>query len=280
MSNSHHRRNSSVKVRKVKDPRKSPSSPATVESQVAREMVTLLGGGGSGGGSLGGVGGGMGCGLGGVFGSSRRGAGSPPGSSASTAQTAQALAALTRALATLLSAETANTSAITANTAAMHAGSMEDGVMGLLGGSGGTGSGVMGPLGGSGDGGGIGGFFGSLLGGFGSLLGLGSLASSLFSLFSGPGPQQVLNPYIPPIPQTQEVADAPSFPMAGTSADGSAITGPTSNVAPSAQPMQITVNVNAMDSQSFQDNAPALASAVRTAMLSMHPINQLIRENF
>jgi hypothetical protein len=243
-------------------------------------MVTLLGGGGSGGGSYGGFGGGFGGGLSGVFGNGRSGLGSPPGSSASTAQTAQAIAALTRALATLLTAETANTSAITANTAAMHTGSMEDGVMGLLGGSGSAGgSGVMGLLGGSSEGGGIGGFFGSLLGGFGSLLGLGSLATSLFSLFSGPGPQQVLNPYIPPIPQTQEVADAPGFPMAGTSADGSAIAGPTSSAAPSAQPMQITVNVSAMDSQSFQDNATSLASAVRTAMLNMHPINQLIREN-
>jgi len=247
MSNSSHRRNSSVKVRTVSTHARAAGSPATLGLQVARQLITLLGGGGSGGGRGGGL-------------------GLPFSGGAGNDTTAQAIAELTRALTTLLTAETANTSAITANTAAMHTGSLEDGVMGLLSGSGG-------------EGGGIGGLFSSLLGGFGSLLGLGSLATSLFSLFAGSSPRQTLKPYIPPIPQSLEVADAPGFPLAGTSADGTARIERDSNTAPLSQPAQITVNVSTMDSRSFQDNAPALASAVREAMLNMHPINQLVREN-
>ena len=42
----------------------------------------------------------------------------------------------------------------------------------------------------------------------------------------------------------------------------------------------VNMNVSAMDSRSFLDQAPALAQAVREAMLHMHPINQLVRESF
>ncbi len=35
-----------------------------------------------------------------------------------------------------------------------------------------------------------------------------------------------------------------------------------------------------MDARSFMDRAPEIASAVRRAMLDMHPINNLIRETF
>jgi len=42
----------------------------------------------------------------------------------------------------------------------------------------------------------------------------------------------------------------------------------------------VNMNVTAMDSRSFLDHAPALAHAVREAMLHMHPINQLVRESF
>jgi hypothetical protein len=253
MSKSRHPRNSSVKVRTASSyARSAAGNPTTLELQVARQLVTVLGG------SAGNAGRGV--------------LGMPFSGSNDTDQTTQAIVSLSRALATLVTAATANTSAITANTAAMHAGSVEKGVGGVLGLFGGAGSSPE-------ESGGIGGFFGSLLGGFGSLLGLASLGTSLFQMFSGPAPQQVLNPYIPPIPQTLEVADAAGFPVAGTSADGSARVEPGSNTAPTAQPMQVTVNVSTMDSRSFLDNAPALASAVREAMLNMHPINQLVRES-
>ncbi len=39
---------------------------------------------------------------------------------------------------------------------------------------------------------------------------------------------------------------------------------------------QVTVNVNAMDSQSFMDRSTDIANAVREAMLNMHPINGVV----
>ena len=57
MSKSNHRRNSSVKVRTVSPHARSmASSPATLGLQVARQLVTLLGGSGSGNGNRGGLG--------------------------------------------------------------------------------------------------------------------------------------------------------------------------------------------------------------------------------
>lgn len=47
-----------------------------------------------------------------------------------------------------------------------------------------------------------------------------------------------------------------------------------------AAPVQVHVNVSAMDSRSFLDRAPEIASAVRKAMLDMHPINQMVKESF
>jgi hypothetical protein len=38
------------------------------------------------------------------------------------------------------------------------------------------------------------------------------------------------------------------------------------------------VNVNAMDSQSFMDRSDDIASAVRAAMLNMHPINDVVAD--
>ena len=177
----------------------------------------------------------------------------------------------------LQAALTANSSAVTANTAAITgksaSGSIGNDALGLLGG-GGSESSV----------GGIGGLFNSLLGGFGSLLSIFSLGSSLFSLFSGSKPQQTLTPYKAPPSQSLEVANSDNIlaglPRADLSANGTPrtyLTGP--NATPS-QPVQVTVNVSAIDSRSFQDYAPALADAVRQAMLNMNPINQLIRESF
>jgi len=39
---------------------------------------------------------------------------------------------------------------------------------------------------------------------------------------------------------------------------------------------QITVHVNAMDSQSFMDRSTDIANAVREAMLNLHPINDVV----
>ncbi len=182
----------------------------------------------------------------------------------------------------LQAALTANTAAVIANTSARTAenaaASLTGGVSGLVDGGDGLVSGT-----GSGSGG-LGGFFGTLLGGFSSFLGIASLASNLFHLFSGSSqPPSVLTPYRLPQPLSLEVANTDNIlaglPRVDRSADGSPRTfGPDSTTSP-PQPLQVNVNVNAIDSRSFADHAPALADAVRQAMLNMDPINQLIRES-
>jgi hypothetical protein len=41
---------------------------------------------------------------------------------------------------------------------------------------------------------------------------------------------------------------------------------------------QVTVQVQAMDSQSFMDRSQDIAQAVRSAMLNMHSINDVITD--
>jgi hypothetical protein len=45
-----------------------------------------------------------------------------------------------------------------------------------------------------------------------------------------------------------------------------------------AQQPRVVINVNALDTQSFLDRSSDIASAVRDAMLHMHPINDMIGE--
>jgi len=49
-------------------------------------------------------------------------------------------------------------------------------------------------------------------------------------------------------------------------------------IQPSSPPANITIQVNAMDSQSFLDHSDQIARAVRQAMLNMHPLNDLVGE--
>jgi hypothetical protein len=46
--------------------------------------------------------------------------------------------------------------------------------------------------------------------------------------------------------------------------------------AQSSPAAHVTINVNAMDSQSFMDRSSDIASAVREAMLNLHPINDVV----
>jgi hypothetical protein len=123
----------------------------------------------------------------------------------------------------------------------------------------------------------IGGAATSILGG-----GLGLLSpivSGIMSLFglggskSAPAPLPFYTP--PPSVQmsdtlrsaTPSAASASSAaPAAGSGGGGSA-----SSAAP-----QVTVNVSAMDSQSFMDRSGDIANAVREAMLNLHPINDVV----
>ncbi len=146
----------------------------------------------------------------------------------------------------------------------------------------------------SGDGGG---FFGTFLGAISKGLGVAAIVSGIVGLFRGRHePESVPMPFSAPNPISLEVANTDQilrgFPRFDSSAGGdprlveSAASGatplapapPDTAGAPAAQPVQITVNVNAMDARSFRDRAPELAEAVRDAMLHLHPINQVIRD--
>ena len=73
--------------------------------------------------------------------------------------------------------------------------------------------------------------------------------------------------YVPPV---QDLRGA-TAQASGVSQPGAA-----SGSGSAPQAPQITVNVNAMDSQSFMDRSSDIANAVREAMLNMHPINEVI----
>lgn len=123
-----------------------------------------------------------------------------------------------------------------------------------------------------GRGGGGGGLLGGILGG-----GLVSFGTAIAGLFTGgastPPPLAV---YKPPPSLSIEVANAPGFPVAVQDQAGGVRAAPASG--PPAQSMQVTVNVNAMDSQSFLDRSSDIARALRDAMLHMDPVNNLISE--
>jgi hypothetical protein len=103
---------------------------------------------------------------------------------------------------------------------------------------------------------------------------LGPLISGIAGLFGGgsstPAPLPV---YVPPRPVSIDAAlrsDSQAAPVAGeagVASGGSSTSSATTNV---------TVNVSAMDSQSFMDRSSDIASAVREAMLNLHPINDVV----
>lgn len=100
----------------------------------------------------------------------------------------------------------------------------------------------------------------SLFGGVGGLLS--PLISGIASLFGGSSTPSALPIYTPPPP----VAISANLNSAAPNASSSQ----------AAPAQQVTVNVNAMDSQSFMDHSNDIANAVREAMLNMHPINGVV----
>jgi hypothetical protein len=125
-------------------------------------------------------------------------------------------------------------------------------------------------------GGSIGGTATSILGG-----GLGLLSpivSGIMSLF-GVGSKAAPAPwpfYTPPssVQMSDTLRSATPSAASVSNAAPSAGSGGGSGAA-SAAP-QVTVNVSAMDSQSFMDRSGDIASAVREAMLNLHPINDVV----
>ena len=118
----------------------------------------------------------------------------------------------------------------------------------------------------------------SMLGGFGLLS---PLISGIASLFHHSSTPATLPVYIPPSPVAINATlnSAANLAAQNATSAGLATTNPaqsastTSQTAPAAQ---VTVNVNAMDSQSFMDRSNDIANAVREAMLNMHPINGVV----
>jgi hypothetical protein len=115
---------------------------------------------------------------------------------------------------------------------------------------------------------------------FGGALGLLSpIISGIASLFGGSSTPQALPIYTPPPPISisgvVQATPAPAQTSASPSASGGSQAAASS---PQSSAPQITVNVSAMDSQSFMDRSNDIASAVREAMLNMHPINNVVAE--
>jgi hypothetical protein len=112
--------------------------------------------------------------------------------------------------------------------------------------------------------------------GFG--LGLSPLISGLASLFGGGGSAQAapLVPYVAPLPvnATAGISGSTSGAFGVDTADG----GLPRPQAASTSNTQITVQVQALDSQSFLDHSNDIAQAVRQAMLTSTTLNDVIRE--
>jgi hypothetical protein len=111
-----------------------------------------------------------------------------------------------------------------------------------------------------------------------SLFGVGSSSSAAAPLpFYTPPPSVQMSDT--PRTATPTAASSGSIAASGSAAStGSAGSGGSTAAAAStasAAP-QITVNVSAMDSQSFMDRSSDIASAVRQAMLNLHPINDVV----
>jgi hypothetical protein len=103
----------------------------------------------------------------------------------------------------------------------------------------------------------------SLFGGFGLLSPLISGISKLFGGSSTPAPLPV---YTPPAPVA----------ISGTLREPAPVSSQANGVPQPPAAPHVTVNVSAMDSQSFMDRSADIANAVREAMLNLHPINDVV----
>jgi len=124
---------------------------------------------------------------------------------------------------------------------------------------------------------------GSLLGTIGSFLGgglgLAPLIGGLADLFGGGSGGSSITPPVPYLRPLPVQLDAGFSNQAGsatfaTDAAQGGLARPVTNAAPA----QITVNVQAMDTQSFLDRSGDIAMAVRQAMLESTVLNDVIRE--
>lgn len=208
----------------------------------------------------------------------------------SSADVTSAIQDATEQIRQLQSTTQSSIDTLSANTEAIeaHGGSEQSAGGSLLQTLQGTASGILG-------GGGIlGGLFGGGL--------LGGLFSGIAGLFGGSSQPPTFTEYQAPASQNFELTTsggatgdgvddehgnprmAPMVEMglsglSGLQAGGGqadAANGAVSNGSTGAGRAQITVNVQALDSQSFLDRSADIANAVRSAMLNMHSINDVI----
>jgi hypothetical protein len=97
------------------------------------------------------------------------------------------------------------------------------------------------------------GFLSPVISGIASLFGGGTQAPAPVPIYVPPAPVSISGALTPAAPQTQAV-----------------------NATMQTATAHVTVNISAMDSQSFLDRSTDIANAVREAMLNMHPINSVI----
>lgn len=97
------------------------------------------------------------------------------------------------------------------------------------------------------------GFLSPVISGIASLFGGGSSAPAPVPIYVPPAPVSISGALTPPVTQNQAV-----------------------NSTSQTSTANVTVNISAMDSQSFLDRSTDIANAVREAMLNMHPINNVI----
>ena len=101
---------------------------------------------------------------------------------------------------------------------------------------------------------------------------LSPLISGIASLFGGSSSPAPLPIYVPP--SRLSISGALTAPTPGTNT--TPVSSPSSGSSQAASAPHVTVNVSAMDSQSFMDRSADIASAVREAMLNLHPINDVV----
>jgi hypothetical protein len=118
-----------------------------------------------------------------------------------------------------------------------------------------------------------GGVASSLFGGLGLLS---PLISGIASLFGGNSTPPPLPVYAAPSPVAINATLNSATPNAAPAQNGAASGQSAAGNLPAPAAPQVTVNVTAMDSQSFMDHSNDIANAVREAMLNMHPINGVV----
>jgi hypothetical protein len=128
--------------------------------------------------------------------------------------------------------------------------------------------------------GGAPGFLSPIISGIASLFGGSSMPAPL-PLYVAPSPVSI-NDQLRGSGSSTASSVPPSYAPSSTTA---AATPPANVQAPqatnpasgaTASQTHVTVNISAMDSQSFMDRSSDIASAVREAMLNMHPINDVV----